>query len=81
LDANLMLFEYDAFIFHQRADDTGPTLAMFLAPAGEILSGRMSIALALKTGSPHSGSRKRAGSTAFDVSSLTILRTRSRPQS
>lgn len=31
-----MLFEYDAFIFHQRADDTGPTLAMFLAPAGEI---------------------------------------------
>ncbi|MCL4068938.1 DGQHR domain-containing protein [Pseudomonas sp. GX19020] len=31
-----MLFEYDAFIFRQRADGGGPLLALFNAPAGQV---------------------------------------------
>lgn len=31
-----MNFEYDAFVFQQRVDGNGPTLALFLAPAGEV---------------------------------------------
>ncbi|MBP0496271.1 DGQHR domain-containing protein [Roseomonas indoligenes] len=29
-------YNYDAFVFHQRADGRGPELAMFLAPAAEV---------------------------------------------
>lgn len=31
-----MQYEYDAFVFHQRADGSGPLLAMFHAPAGQV---------------------------------------------
>lgn len=31
-----MQYEYDAFVFHQRADGGGPLLALFHAPAGEV---------------------------------------------
>lgn len=31
-----MQYEYDAFVFHQRADGGGPLLALFQAPAGEV---------------------------------------------
>jgi len=36
MDTKLMRYEYDAFIFHQRADGQGPLLALFHAPAGEV---------------------------------------------
>ncbi|MER8778808.1 DGQHR domain-containing protein [Mesorhizobium sp. M0977] len=31
-----MEYAYQAFVFHQRADDNGPLLALFHAPAGEV---------------------------------------------
>lgn len=31
-----MDYPYDAFLFHQRPDDAGPQLAVFLAPAGQV---------------------------------------------
>jgi len=31
-----MRYEYDAFVFHQRADNRGPLLTLFHAPAGQV---------------------------------------------
>jgi DGQHR domain-containing protein len=36
MDTQLMEYAYQAFVFHQRADGNGPTLALFHAPAGEV---------------------------------------------
>ena len=38
LDAELMKYSYPAFVFKQRADGNGPTLALFHAPAGDVLA-------------------------------------------